>query len=292
MRVFALSDVHVDYNPNWAWLQKLSPTDYTHDVLILAGDVSNNLDKLEAALLGGREKFADIFFVPGNHELWVRDMECADSMAKFWRVLELCDSLGVRTSPGKVGGVGSGDNSVWIVPLFSWYVKPEEGTDSLFVPKAGEDTTLEIWSDNYFIKWPPLKGAVTVAAYFLRMNERHLQRYYDVPVISFSHFLPRRDLIFREKEEKEAVKTTVPDTHPRFNFSRVAGCAGLEKQIRRLGSVIHVYGHQHRQRHRLIDGVLYISHCLGYPREREYGQVCGIGNGPKLIWETGTRNAE
>src|SRR5262252_1804106 len=96
MRVFALSDIHVDYPANMSWLQALSATDYTDDALILAGDVSDNLDKLQAALVSVRAKFAQIFFVPGNHELWVRRGECADSMAKFWRILALCAELGIR----------------------------------------------------------------------------------------------------------------------------------------------------------------------------------------------------
>ena len=76
------------------------------------------------------------------------------------------------------------------------------------------------------------------------------------------------------------------DPNPSFNFSRVAGSAGLERQIRRLGSVIHVYGHQHYNRHRIIDGIRYISHCLGYPQERANGQIAGVEDSPKMIWNT------
>ena len=287
MRVFALSDIHVDYQANMAWLQALSPMHYRDDVLILAGDVSDNLDKLRAALTQVRATFAEVFFVPGNHELWVRRGESADSMAKFWHILELCAALGVRTSPAQVG-TGPETQGVWIVPLFSWYVQPEEGEGSLFVEKAGEDLTLEIWADNYLTKWPSLAPSRTVAEAFLRLNEPHLARQYDTPVISFSHFVPRLELIFRTQEEHTAAGRALQDAHPRFNFSRVAGCTGLEAQVRRLGSQIHVYGHQHRNRHRMIDGVLYISHCLGYPHERAHGYVPNVGHGPRLIWDTGT----
>src|SRR5262249_20115196 len=89
-RVFALSDLHVDYQENMAWIQALSPREYTDDALILAGDVSHDLSKLQAALAALRTRFAEVFFVPGNHELWVQQQECTDSMAKFWRVIELC----------------------------------------------------------------------------------------------------------------------------------------------------------------------------------------------------------
>ena len=290
MRVFALSDIHVDYTANMTWLQAISATDYTDDTLLLAGDVSGNLDTLQAALTCVRAKFAQVFFVPGNHELWIRKQQYPDSIAKFERILRLCSSLGVTTSPAQVD-TAPGDQGVWIVPLFSWYRQLEEGSGSLFVPKQGEDPTLEMWADNYLTRWPSWPEGVTVADAFLHMNEPHLHRQYDAPVISFSHFLPRTELIFRTQEEYEAAAATgvapsVQDPHPRFNFSRVAGCLGLDGQIRQLGSVLHVYGHQHRNRHRQLDGVLYVSHCLGYPREREHGQIHHIGDGPRLIWDT------
>ena len=74
------------------------------------------------------------------------------------------------------------------------------------------------------------------------------------------------------------------DPNPRFNFSRVAGTSALDTQIRRLGSIIHVYGHQHRNRDRVIDGVHYVSHCLGYPVERSRGVVRGIDEGVREVW--------
>jgi len=282
MRVFALSDVHADYAVNRAWLQALPAADYAANALILAGDVSDDLRRLRETLAALRAKFAEVFFVPGNHELWVRRRECADSMAKFRLVLDLCAELGVRTSPARVGSPG--DAGVWVVPLFSWYVQPEEGSGSLFVPKAGEDPSLEMWADRYFTRWPGLGPGLSVADAFLRLNDAHVHRSYDAPVISFSHFLPRAELMARTREESAARRRPLPDRNPRFNFSRVAGCAGLEAQIRRLGPAIHLYGHQHRNRQRRIDGVLYVSHCLGYPSERESGHVDGVGDGPKLIW--------
>jgi len=280
--VFALSDAHVDLPENMAWLQALSPVDDGEAALILAGDVSDDLATLEEALVCLRRKFAEVFFVPGNHDLWVRRGECADSLAKFRRVVQLCDAVGVRTRPAKVG---RGDAAVWIVPLCSWYVRPEEGPGSLFVPKNGEDPTLSMWSDTYCTAWPVMDRGTTVADYFLGLNEPHVARTYDAPVISFSHFLPRADLIFSTPEERRAAGGLPGDPHPAFNFSRVAGCAGIESQVRRLGSVAHVYGHQHRNRDRLIDGVRYVSHCLGYPRERRHHMTRGGIDGPALIWE-------
>ena len=280
-RIFAVSDLHVDLKQNRTWFEALSLFDYQDAALILAGDLSDNLDRLQTTLAWACQKFAQVFFVPGNHELWVRSSECPDSIAKFWQVMQLCDALGVQTRPAQVG-VSEATDGVWIVPLFSWYVQPEEGHDSLFVPKPGEDPTLQMWSDKYFTRWP--SDGVRVADYFLQLNQAHLTHPYDAPIITFSHFLPRRDLIFSTPEERQAMGVSPHDPHPRFNFSRVAGCTGIEAQLRRIGSVIHVYGHQHRNRHRLINGVRYISHCLGYPRERQPGRQPEALEGPRLIW--------
>lgn len=39
MRIFALSDVHIQQAINRAWVERLSETDYRDDVLILAGEL-------------------------------------------------------------------------------------------------------------------------------------------------------------------------------------------------------------------------------------------------------------
>lgn len=279
-RVFALSDIHVDYPDNMAWVEALSATAYRHDALILAGDVSDDLNKLAAALQCVRSKYAQVFFVPGNHELWVRRQPGIDSFTKFHQVLELCTALGVQTRPALVG------KAVWIVPLFTWYVKPEQGPDSLFVPKPGEDPTLTRWSDDYCTRWPSRAAGRTIADHFLSLNEPYLHQQYDAPVISCSHFVPRTDLIFSTPEERAVTGMVPVDTAPSFNFSRVAGSWGIEAQIRRLGSAVHVYGHQHRNRRRRVDGIWYVAHSLGYRRERTLGQIRDMEHGPALIWET------
>ena len=282
MRIFVISDIHVDYPVNMNWIRNLSKTDYKQDALILPGDVTHDMVKLEKALSMLRSKFAQVCFTPGNHELWCLQSDHEDSVEKFHQILALCADLDVATEPVKMGTEGGG---VYVVPLFSWYVKPEEGEGSLFLPKPGEDPTLMAWSDNYFIRWPEY-WAGEAASRFLHANQPTLDRYYDAPVISFSHFLPRQELIFAEGKPMPHNGPALKDAHRSFNFSRVAGDSRLDAQIRQLGAGIHVYGHQHRNRHRTIDGVTYISHCLGYQRERNDGHISDVSHQPKLIWDT------
>ena len=72
MRIFALSDIHADYEENLAWVHNLSSFDYTGDTLILAGDLSHDMHLFAGTLACLGKKFALVFFVPGNHDLWVR----------------------------------------------------------------------------------------------------------------------------------------------------------------------------------------------------------------------------
>lgn len=250
---------------------------------MLAGDVSHDLGAIEEVFSLLRRRFAHVFFVPGNHDLWVIGDTPDDSMGKFTRLLDLCRTLDVLTTPARVGDE---QGVVWILPLLSWYLKPEESDDSLFVTKRGEDFSLDRWADNRMIKWPPLPDRKSVADYFLGRNERHLRRVDDVPVITFSHFMSRSDLMFGTDEENARNGGPVRDSHKPFNFSRVAGTKKLDAQIRKVGSVAHVYGHQHRNRHRIIDGVRYVSHCLGYPHERQAGQIRHLTDSPRQVWDT------
>ena len=239
MRILAISDLHTDFRENMLLVEQLSDVTYQRDILIAAGDISDRLDTLKSTLALFRAKFMKIFYVPGNHELWVRK-ERQTSVEKFFSVLALCETLDIQTSPAKV-------DAVWVVPLFSWY-EPQFDADN-----SGDRDSLGAWADFYLCKWPTDIGQV--CDFFLNMNEPRLLSY-GGPVISFSHFLPRRDLL-------PAVERL------RFKgLPKVAGCAALDTQIRSLKSGVHVFGHSHISCDRVIDGVRYIQNPLRYPRER------------------------
>lgn len=265
MRVFAISDVHTDYKENLDLLAALPIRSYRDDALILAGDVSDNLRVLRGTFAILLERFRYVFFVPGNHELWIRKGEYQHSLKKFQDVLSLCKSLGVRTAPECIGRA---PDRVCIVPLFSWYTRPEEGSDTHFRERALDEPASAVWADDYLVKWP---AGFRPAQYFHDLNDGRVSAGYEAPRISFSHFVPRADLMFASADEPPPLW---PDPHERqFNFSRVAGSRLIEEQVRRLGSRLHVYGHQHRNRRRHFEGVWYVSNCLGYPEERERRSV-------------------
>src|SRR5215207_10060046 len=113
MRVFAISDLHTDFAANWNLVQEISSRDYKQDVLVLAGDIADSLSVISKTLTLLRSRFARVFYVPGNHELWVR-MDNCHSLEKLNRISTVCDDLGIDTRPARV-------ETIWVVPLFSWY---------------------------------------------------------------------------------------------------------------------------------------------------------------------------
>jgi predicted phosphodiesterase len=254
MRILAISDLHTDFKENQLLLKQLPDVAYREDVLIVAGDISDRMEVLRSTLALLRSTFAHVFYVPGNHELWVRK-EAYTSLGKLLKVSELCQALDIRTRPMQIEGL-------WIVPLLSWYQASFDADNS------GDAGALRGWADFAFCRWPKEIGEV--CEFFLGLNAPHIKAY-DGPVISFSHFLPRRDLL--------------PATaNLRFKgLPKVAGCTALDEQIRRLQSRIHVFGHSHISCDRLIDGVRYVQNPLRYPKERHHLGRAGSRPDTRLV---------
>ena len=288
--VWGISDVHIDYQENLDSLLALDPKAYRNDALIIAGDATDNIDHLESLLRSLKERFRWVGFIPGNHELWIKqksqskhEQEYSDSIEKFKAIQSMCNRLDIFMSPTKVG---QGDSWLWLVPLLSWYHEPEQSTASLYAEKKGaEDRTHEMWSDFFLTQWPEWSEGST-ADYFLSLNQPSLDQKYDSPVLSFSHFLPLQELMLSSEQERSNSTLVYKDLTPEFNFSRVAGTERIDQQLREINSTMHLYGHQHRNRYRKIRDITYVSHCMGYPKERKRGLIAEHCAKPKLLWDS------
>src|SRR5205809_4078894 len=60
MRVFAISDLHVEHAENDRWVSDISSWDFRNDVLICAGDVAQTERLLGSALQRLRSRFREI----------------------------------------------------------------------------------------------------------------------------------------------------------------------------------------------------------------------------------------
>jgi predicted phosphodiesterase len=238
MRVFTVSDLHVDYGENLAWLEGLSQRDYTDDLLIVAGDVSDSVALLRRALTQLKSCFAHVLFVPGNHDLWVADGEDGTSLDKFARVCEVVRDAGVGMSPLRIGALA-------IVPLLGWY-DYSFGTPSARLRRS--------WVDFKRCRWPTGGDLSAVCGHFAAINELAVAGTAG-PCVSFSHFLPRLDVMPQWISAKGRL------VYP------VLGSSRLEAQVRRLGSLLHIYGHSHVNGAVRIEGTWYVNNAFGYPDE-------------------------
>jgi len=220
-------------------------------------------------------KFKYVFYVPGNHELWVgksTESGFKDSVDKFHKIIALCNDIGVHTQPFKIGEPDK--QQVWVVPLFSWYNENLEEPNNNSKSNNNNATQSGVgWSDFFMCRWPPhfidhplnphanrnnnnniipIKGnddvivtenPISPSDFFLNMNEENINRSYDTKVITFSHFLPRRDVL-------------PPTEFLHISFlPQVSGAKELDIQLRKINSTIHVFGHTHINRNYTIDGV-------------------------------------
>lgn len=238
MRVFAISDLHIDYTENRRWVDNISREDYKDDILILAGDISDLTEKLSKTFSTLSRRFHSLFYVPGNHDLWIKRNKRENSLESFEIIREIARDHGAIMEPGHF-------DKISIVPLFGWY------DYSFGMPK---DELLPIWADYRACTWPEGLDEKSVTNYFITLNEPVLNTT-NTTVISFSHFLPRIDIM----------PSFIP-MQKRIIYP-VLGTIQLEEQIRKLGSQIHVYGHSHLNRSVKKKKVLYVNNALGYPRE-------------------------
>lgn len=238
MRVFGLSDVHVDYEANLDWVDELSRQDYQADAVIVAGDLSHKLALTQRCLALFQERFAHVLFVAGNHDLWLNSKDTHHSIDKFHQLREALDQQGIEQDALYTP-------SVSLVPLQSWY-------DYSF--GEPEPKLRDMWVDFRRCRWPNQWQPAQVADYFFAMNPEPKIRP-NIPCITFSHFMPRLGLL-------------PPVAVEHFGFLLpILGSAAIDVQLRAHQPSIHLYGHSHVNVDKTLDGVRYINNARGYPKE-------------------------
>mmetsp|Transcript_9707 Transcript_9707/g.16966 ORF Transcript_9707/g.16966 Transcript_9707/m.16966 type:complete len:490 (+) Transcript_9707:70-1539(+) len=278
-RLWAISDIHTDYAANLAMIEKLDPVAYHKDVLIVAGDIADDLDVFRKTLRSLRSKFAFVFFVAGNHDLWVRKQKGTDSFQKLQQLDEICKEEGVETRP-RFFKISSRD-IIWIVPLLSWHCQNfDSEMDGWWKHTPKRKKKKRLSSDYLFCKWPtPFDQADdSVASHVDVMNDKRVLEYSSNGrarlkrlfngareaghvVISFSHFLPRIELLPRKRYLA------------RPTLAKVVGSPYLGRRLQQLRPDVHVFGHSHFSWDQKLDGIRYISPAMGMRRDRASGAI-------------------
>eukprot|EP00602_Paraphysomonas_sp_CaronLab_P004285 CAMPEP_0185029206 /NCGR_PEP_ID=MMETSP1103-20130426/15373_1 /TAXON_ID=36769 /ORGANISM="Paraphysomonas bandaiensis, Strain Caron Lab Isolate" /LENGTH=278 /DNA_ID=CAMNT_0027563865 /DNA_START=500 /DNA_END=1336 /DNA_ORIENTATION=+ len=196
-----------------------------------------------------------------------------DSVAKLREVLECALDCGVTTGPLTISP-DKGD-PVCVFPLQSWYhsgwdTEPEI-SHPLYVRaeelRRRSGATFDAsWMDFRQCSWPGVASVnpstkvedLSLASQFGALNRRFLPPHKmrsQGTIISFSHFVPRQELMPEKKYLLEPL------------LAKVIGSDPLEKQIRQLQPDLHIFGHTHIPIELTLDGIRYLQWPLGNPRE-------------------------
>ncbi len=255
MKLYAISDIHLGFARNRQAFAALS--DHPEDWLILAGDVGETRDHLEFALRIATERFAQVLWVPGNHDLWTvpAAADSARGEAKYRELVELCRRYAVLTpeDPFATWPGAPGPHTIALLfLLYDYSFRPVDVSVEQAVNWAMQ-TGVRCADERLLHPDPhPSRQAWcevrcdSAAAALAAAADRH-------PMVLVNHFPLREDLVRLPR---------IP------RFSIWCGTKRTETWHRRFNARVVVSGHLHTPNTKWADGVRFEEVSLGYPRQR------------------------
>jgi 3',5'-cyclic AMP phosphodiesterase CpdA len=256
-QLWAVSDLHVSYEANRELVRDRLKPSSPDDWLIVAGDIGERVADISwtLELLAGR--FAQVFWSPGNHELWTPEGDAGGrrGVARYEHLVELCRGFGVLTPEDPYAVWTGAGGPVRVAPLFVGY-------DYTFLP-AGTSTKAQglayarstgvVCTDESLLHPDPYPDRDSWCRDRVALTERRLaQCDPEIPLILVNHYPLVHgpvEILWYPEFAMWCGTTATADWHRRF---RVAAM---------------IYGHLHIPRTSWYDGVRFEEVSLGYPRE-------------------------
>jgi 3',5'-cyclic AMP phosphodiesterase CpdA len=258
-RLLGVSDLHTGYAANREVLQRLAPTN-EGDWLIVAGDVGEKFDDIVATLTRLRDRFAEVIWSPGNHELWTHPADPVTSRgdARYRQLVQACRDAGVRTPEDDyLRWQGAGGPAV-VAPLFLLY-------DYTFLP-PGVQTQADA------LKLAYETGIVCTDEQLLHPDPYPSRQAWCAARVDYSR--SRLENIITGDPSARTVLvnhwplTRLPTRILRYpQFAQWCGTTSTADWHLRYQAAAVVYGHLHIPRVTHEDGVRFDEVSLGYPRE-------------------------
>lgn len=292
-KLYAISDLHISHKLNHDALHLLTP--HPDDSLILAGDIGEKLEHLHTAFALTTRLFKQVFWVPGNHELYTLPKSTSSSTSststsstststvasdddprgerKYQACLAVANDYGVLTPEDEYITWHSDDAAdlrALICPLFTLYDysfrPPEAGATTAsalaWALEAGIQATDEtlLHPDPYPSRedWCHALTARTEDKLAAALERKHP----DTKVVLVNHWPLRRDLV------------CIPAV-PRFSLW--CGTTRTEDWHERFAADVVVTGHLHVRRTDWRGRTRFEEVSLGYPRQWEGARERGKG---------------
>lgn len=255
-KLLAVSDLHISYAENRSVVQALRPHS-ENDWLLVAGDISERLADIAIVLRLLTQRFAQVIWVPGNHDLWSSSTgdDQMRGVARYDLLVALCRELGVLTPEDPYPLWHGSGGPVRIAPLFLLYdytFRPP-GTSTKEEGLAYAYRTGVVCNDEFRLHPDPYPSREAWCQDRVALTQQRLDECDpSVPLVLVNHYPlvrePTRILRYPEFAQWCGTSATA-DWHTRY---RVAAA---------------VYGHLHIPRTTWHDGVRFEEVSLGYPRE-------------------------
>ncbi|MNH71305.1 3',5'-cyclic adenosine monophosphate phosphodiesterase CpdA [compost metagenome] len=253
MRIGIISDVHIDKNnvQNEGTVQEALGRivqETGTDLLIIAGDVSNNyattlsfLEEME------RRSGVDCLFVPGNHDLWNIDYPEKDAWALYRHLQEFKGNI--TTAPYHI-------NDEWVVVGDVGWYDFSFGSDKFAEARFQEmEYNERIWKDKIYADWG--SSAPEVHQFFYQKLRNQIKRHKDKKIILVTHVVPHENFI-------------VPTPHPVWDyFNAFLGSRHYSDLITEFPDTIKyaICGHVHYRKQFQLGETSLICNCLGDKEE-------------------------
>jgi predicted phosphodiesterase len=255
LKLHAISDLHVALKENLIALTELP--EHLDDWLILCGDIADTPDQLDIALQILGKKFAQLIWVPGNHELWTLPKGSSLKGARrYEHLVGICERQGVLT-PEDPYPIWQGEGGPHLLaPLFLLYdytFRPSEIPVVKAVEWAAESDV--VCTDEILLKPDPFAHVGEWCEARCLESEKRLDAALlesPHPTVLIAHFPLKQEL---------AILPGIP------RFMVWCGTRLTEDWHQRFRAAVVVSGHLHIPCTRFIDGVRFEEVSLGYPQQ-------------------------
>lgn len=275
MKIYAISDIHADnrkYQPSFELpriLEEKSKKDIENSVLIICGDIAQNMVVFHRYLKLFQSVDMPKLFISGNHDLWVEKGN--DSLMKYLvSIKEACNDAGfhyldhepyILNKVGFVGNIGWYDYSFKCKTTFipeglkllknntSRYIQWEELRDDDYEFKVllgeldGNLFKVTSWNDKDFIHWSFSDKDFTRRCLFQIQKHLEMVRKKVKHIVFCSHHIHFQEGILQKNKVQW-------DFNNAFMGSNEIGQTVLKEEKLRLV----LFGHSHESGHFLIQG--------------------------------------
>lgn len=252
----AISDLHLASPANREALHELPA--FKDDWLIVAGDVAERFDHIRLAFGTLAGKFAKVFWVPGNHDLWSIPEPGGEPAltgeTRYRALVDCARDYGIVTPEDPFETWDGPGGPHVIAPLFLLYdysFRPDHVERHEVVDWAREQGA--VCADELYLNPAPWDSRDDWCSNRCDEAERRLG---DIPdgahTILVNHYPLRSDLIHIPRAPR---------------FTPWCGTRRTEDWHRRFNAKVVISGHLHTRRTDWRDGSRFEEVSLGYPRQ-------------------------